>query len=96
MVGRAWVIGLTLGCGLVLVGLAWKRPPFPKVSVTGLLLEQFGLIIVGISTLFYAVAAWRFTGWAALVPIGIVLAFGLASFAQARRIRRVLKNASPS
>ena len=93
---RAWVIGLTVGSALVLVGLAWKRPPFPRVSVTGLVLERLGLTIVGISTLFYAVAAWRFTGWEALVPIGIVLAFGLASFAQARRISRVLKSASPS
>jgi hypothetical protein len=93
---RAWVIGLTVGCGLVLTGLAWKRPPFPRVSVTGLLLERFGLIVVGISTIFHAVAAWRLTGDAALIPIGIILAFGCASFAQARRISRVLKTASPS
>ena len=94
--GRAWVVGLSLGCGLVLAGLMWKRPPFPRVSVTGLLLERLGLIIVGISTLFYAAAAWRLTGAAALIPIGIILGFGLACFIQARRISRVLKSASPS
>jgi hypothetical protein len=93
---RLWVIGLTVGCGMVLVGLAWKRPRFPKVSVTGLLWERIGLIIVGISCGFYAVAAWRLTGDAAFIPIGIVSGFGLACFAQANRIGRVLKSASPS
>ena len=70
--GRAWVIGLTVGCGLVLAGLAWKRPPFPRVSVTGLLLERLGLIVVGISSLFYAVAAWRLTGSRRSSPSGAI------------------------
>lgn len=87
---RVWMVLLALGSAVSLVGLAWHRPPFPLVSRTGLGLERVGLVTVGWATVYYAAAIVNTVMWAGLVPGGIVLAFGLACFAQARKIRRVL------
>lgn len=94
--GRAWATGLAIGSATALIGLAWKRPTFPRLSVTGLLLEQVGLVAVGGSTVFYAAVAMFVVGLSALVPAGIVLAFGFACLAQARKIRALLKMSRPT
>jgi hypothetical protein len=88
--GRAWAVSLTVGCGIALLGLAWHRPPYPLLSVTGLGLEQVGLTIVGAAAVVYSVAAVTTVGEVAYVPGGMIFAFGLACFAQVLKIRHIL------
>jgi hypothetical protein len=92
---RAWAIILMLGCAIALVGLAKRRPPWPVVSVTALGFEQVGLTIAGGSTTIYALAVIASAGVPALVPAGLSLAFGLACFAQAWKIERILRDRPP-
>jgi len=87
---RVWAVGLTMGALIALIGLGWRRPPFPKLSVTGLVLEQVGLVTLGATTLFYTFAAAINVGTGALPVLGVVLGVGTASFAQAAKIQRVL------
>ena len=88
---RSWAITLMIGCIVALTGLSWRRPRATRLSVTGLTLEQVGLVIVGCATVFYSAAALLGVGWSALPPVGVVFAFGLASFAQAWKIERALR-----
>lgn len=94
IVGRLWVITLWAGCFVALLGLAWKRPPFPRVSVTGLLLEQVGLTIAGSASILYGAIIVQSAGVRGLISAGAVAAFGLASLAQAIKIRYVLATAT--
>ena len=87
---RLWAIALMVGAAVALVGLCWKRPR-QGLSVTGLGLEQVGLTFVGAATVFYAACAFLAAGTPALIPLGTVLAFGVASFRQAWKIHRILK-----
>jgi hypothetical protein len=87
---RLWAIALMVGAATALIGLAWKRPK-RGLSVTGLGLEQVGLTFVGAATIFYAVCAFLAAGWPAMIPVGTVMAFGVASFRQAWKIHRILK-----
>lgn len=93
---RLWAAGLAVGSIVALIGLAWHRPPFPFVSVTGLGLEQVGLTIVGVSAVIYGVAALTSAGAPALVPASIVFAFGVACFAQVLKIRTILSTSRPA
>lgn len=86
---RVWAGSLALGALVALVGLAWRRPP-KGLPVTGLVLEQIGLAFIGAGTIFYSWVALRSTGLDAIQPIGVVLAFGVASFAQSWKISGVL------
>jgi hypothetical protein len=87
---RVWAISLTVGAVTALVGLSWKRPKH-GLSVNGLLLEQVGLTFVGAATVFYAACAFYSVGLSIIIPVGTVLAFGVASFRQAWKIHRILK-----
>jgi len=86
---RVWACSLALGALVALLGLAWKRPKV-GLSITALLLEQVGLVITGVATIYYAIVALSTIGASALTPVGTVLAFGLASFAQAEKIQLVI------
>lgn len=90
-----WVWGLFIGSLIALAGLAWKRPPYPRITVDGLLLEAVGLVIVGGATIFYAGAVINTGGTNALYAAGVTLAFGAASIAQALKIRRILLDSRP-
>lgn len=92
---RLWAFTLFAGCVTAFVGLAWPRPPWPMVSVTALGLEQVGLTIAGAATTVYGSAALATAGLVALVPAGLSLAFGLACFAQAWKIRQILRVSRP-
>lgn len=87
--GQIWAAALALGSLIALIGLVWRRPHV-GLSVTGLLLEQVGLVIAGVATVFYCMMAFATVGWDAAPPVGTVLAFGLASFAQAEKIENVI------
>jgi hypothetical protein len=87
---RVWAISLTVGAVTALVGLSWKRPKH-GLSVNGLLLEQVGLTFVGAATVFYSACAFYAVGLSSIIPVGTVMAFGVASFRQAWKIHRILK-----
>jgi hypothetical protein len=89
--GRMWAVGLTVGSLIALIGLAWHRPAKGKLSVTGLVLEQIGLVTVASATIFYSAAAFIRSGTSALPIIGVVLGVGTASAVQAWKVQRVLK-----
>lgn len=93
---QIWATTLALGSLTALAGIAWKRPGWPLISVTGLLLERVGLFAAGAATTFYAVAVMLTAGRSALIPAGFMLAFGLASLAQARRIGTVVRTSRPT
>lgn len=88
---RAWAVSLALGAATALAGLAWPRSRATRVSITGLALEQVGLVTTGCATVFYSAAAILGVGVSVLTPVGVTLAFGLASFAQAWKIERALR-----
>lgn len=90
-VGRIWSCALALGCLIALLGLGWRRPVRGCLSVTGLTLEQIGLITVAGSTIFYSAAALLRSGFSSLAVVGVILGVGTASIAQAWKIQRVLK-----
>lgn len=93
---QVWATTLAVGSLMALAGIAWKRPGWPLISVTGLLLERVGLFAAGTATTFYSVAVVRTAGISALIPAGLMLAFGLASLVQARKIGKVLRSSRPT
>ena len=93
---RAWAVAVMIGAATALVGLAWKRPRWPLVSVTALGLEQVGVSILGAGCTVYAAAVLYTGGTNALFAGSLTLAFGLASFAQALKIKRVLDTSRQS
>lgn len=93
---RLWAIALTVGCLTALAGLAWHRPRFPYISPTALGMEQVGLTIVGVAAVLYAASALFAVGAAALIPVGVILGFGVACFVQVWKINRILRQSRPS
>lgn len=93
---RVWGIALCIGSLVALVGIMWRRPKNPiKFSVTGLVVEQVGLVAVGGATIYYATAILLLVGNRGLVTSGIVLAYGAAAATQAWRIHRFLRGLEP-
>ena len=84
-----WSVLLLLGSGAALAGLITPRKP-GVVKVTPILLERVGVTFVGVSLWFYALVLLVTNGDAATLPAMQSVAFGLASFMQARRLRRFL------
>lgn len=94
---RVWSFFLFAGCAVALVGIFWPRPRHQeRYSVTGLGLEQTGLVSVAGATIYYSVAIIAVIGSTGLITAGIVLAFGLASGVQALRIHRWMKKLRPA
>lgn len=77
----AWGAMLVLGSLLALVGLYWHGK-----SATGLLLERTGLVGVGGAAIIFSAVALLSVGLDATFSACITAGFGLACFAQARRI----------
>ena len=87
---RWWQVLIAVSALIALVGLALESPR--RVGSTrGLLLEQVGCIGVGYSCLFYAIAAFSLSGWAALSAAGLILAYAVAGFWQAWKIDAYLR-----
>lgn len=79
---NGWGAMLMLGSLLALTGLYWRGR-----SITGLVLERAGLVGVGGASLVYGAATMIAAGgWSGLFATCVVGGFGLACFAQARRI----------
>lgn len=89
---RLWSVSLMVGSALALAGIFWSRRN-AKSQITGLLLEEVGLIIVGFGAAIYGIMIWKATGSGALFALGIVFGFSTASFAQAIMLYRSVQRA---
>ncbi len=82
-----WGIALLLGPLTTLIGIFW---PHRLRKTDGLIVEQVGQMVTGVTAIFYAViltlAAWP----AAVVAGAITLAFGLARLWRWWQIQRIL------
>ena len=86
----AWI--LVVGCATALLGVFWPGAfRCPRATGTGLLIEQVGLVAVGVGDLLYAIAVVVILG--PLVPAGIVGGFGLACWWRAWLIQRWVRAA---
>lgn len=86
---RFWTVSLCLGAILALSGIFWSVKN-AKSQMTGLILEQVGLIICGFAGVIYVICIWTEIGNSGLVASGIVLGFAVAAFAQARMIHQAM------
>lgn len=89
---RVWSWILVVGCFVALVGIwwtlwRWVGPLHPRAA-TGLLIEQFGLVVVGVGDVIYAIGAFNIADGRARLAGGIVLGFGLACCWRAWQIQR--------
>jgi len=92
----AWSIALALGSGIALLGVAWPRPKDDShMSVTALILEQVGLVTVGVATVFYVSTICMTVGPSASIPAGLITAFGASCLWRAWQIQRVLRQIEP-
>lgn len=66
-----WSLGLTIGSGVTLWGIA-------RQTINGILLEQVGSVMVAVTTIYYSTLAILIVGWDALQSISIIAAWGLA------------------
>jgi hypothetical protein len=92
---RLWSVSMVIGSILALTGIFWSRRN-AKSQVTGLVLEEVGLILVGFAALVYAAVIFKSTGKAGLFAGGIVAGFSTASFAQAYMLWRAVQRAAHS
>lgn len=81
-----WSAALFLGTGAALVGVFGYR----RNRATGLGLEQWGLLTVGAATVYDAAILLYANGWHALFSVLVLVGFGVASFARARQLHRLL------
>lgn len=80
-----WAVALLVGGVLTLVGLGWRN------RVTGIVLEQIGLVTVGSACVFYVVAIILLFGFdVGAFPGAITTAFGLACFARWFQLQKEL------
>lgn len=89
---RTWGAGLTLGAIVCLLGILMTRPN-PRavtVSITGMVIEQVGLVMVGGACMVYVAALIGYVGLDALVPASIVLAYGASCLWRWHQIQRLL------
>lgn len=94
---RAWAWILVTGCLVALMGVWWtwwswlSRWLFrlDLRTSTGLLIEQVGLVAVGVGTLIYAVGVVTADGETGrFIPAGLVAGLGLACWWRAGQIQR--------
>lgn len=98
---HVWSYILVFGCVTALVGVwwtwwSWLGRWFPHLclrSVTGLLIEQVGLVAAGVGTTIYGVALVRLDTQGRSLAAGIAFGFGLACFWRAAQIQRWIRAA---
>jgi len=68
-----WAVLLSLGSLITLVGMA-------RQTLNGIILEQVGSVMVGVTTVYYSVLVFIVVGRDAVQTVGIILAWGGACF----------------
>lgn len=99
MLVHVWATILVIGCSVTLLGVwwtwwAWLRRWWPRWrprAATGLLIEQCGLVAVGVGDVIYAVGVFTIAPDRGRIGAAIVLGFGLACWWRAWHIRRWVK-----
>lgn len=79
-----WGLALAIGSVVALTGIWWRN------RVSGIILEQIGLVSVGWAAIIYGVAVVIFAGWAAAFPATFVLGFGVACLVRWRQLQKIL------
>ena len=89
---RLWSIGLVVGATVALVGVAWPKPrDRAKVSITGLSLEQVGLVGVAAVGTYYGVVVVLAVGAGALVAAGIIVAYAASCWVRAWQLQGIIR-----
>lgn len=81
----AWGALLALGSALTLVGMSFQ-------TVNGIILEQIGSVMVGVTTVFYSALVFKVVGPQAVQTVGIILAWGLACFVRWIQLQVLMHN----
>lgn len=81
----AWGVMLSGGSALSLLGAVRQTP-------NGVIAEEVGSVALGFACLIYGCAIWGKVGWAGSVPMGILLALGVASIVRYFQLRAYLRN----
>lgn len=97
-----WGYTLVLGCLLALLGVCWTWwgwlgklwPRFQPADGTGLLIEQLGVLAVGVGTVIYGAGILVADQPGSYLAAGIILGFGAACFWRFGQIQRLVKVAS--
>lgn len=79
-----WGLLLSAGSAMTLIGMAFQ-------TVSGVIVEQIGSVVVGVTTVYYSILAIWIIGPGALQGIGIILAWGLACFMRWAQLQALLK-----
>lgn len=79
-----WGVFLVLGSALALIGIS-------RNTLNGILIEQFGSAVVGITTVYYSILAFAYVGWGAISPMSIILAWGLANILRWFQLQMLLR-----
>lgn len=79
-----WGVGLSGGAGLALVGIAWRE------RITGIILEQIGLVATGLASLFYVLCIVLVVGKAGVSGAAVIGGFGVACLWQWWQLERLL------
>jgi hypothetical protein len=67
-----WSLFLVGGSALALAGIFWPH------RATGLILEQVGMVPTAVASLTYALIVLITMGWTSIVPVAVVVGFGVA------------------
>jgi hypothetical protein len=97
-----WGYTLVLGCLVALLGVTWTWwgwlgrwfSRFCPTDATGLLIEQLGVLAVGVGAVIYGVGIVVAAAPGSGLPAGIVLGFGAACFWRWGQIQRLVRVAA--
>jgi hypothetical protein len=81
-----WGAMLGLGSVVTLTGMAFQ-------SLNGIIAEQVGSVLVGVTTVFYSVLVFIYIGPNAVQTVGIILAWGLSCFVRWLQLQMLIEKA---
>jgi hypothetical protein len=81
-----WSVVLCLGSVIALFGVA-------RQTVTGIIAEQVGSVMVGVTAIFYPVVAIYTLGWGTVQVVGVIFAWGVACLWRWGQLQALLNNA---
>lgn len=80
-----WGVLLAAGSAVTLAGMA-------RQTVNGIITEQIGSVIVGVTTIYYSVLSLITIGLDALQAVGIILAWGVACLIRWAQLQALLRD----